>query len=107
MHLGEEGTEQFSVRTHVDGKLIGDKPVHDPFATTTVKLRGLRHAWNALTRGITVQVSVDASHGAISTIMMLDPQALHEQTNIFLERQAQRRAQNEATGTFGECVTQN
>jgi hypothetical protein len=101
MHLGEDGTEQFTIITRVNDKMIDSRPIHDPFHCTRVKLRGFRHAWNALTRGIDVQVSVNGSHGAQAAIMCLDPQRLREETNIFLERQAQRREENTAAGLIG------
>jgi hypothetical protein len=40
LYLGEEGTEQFRVRTYVNEATVGDQKVHDPFIRTTVRLRG-------------------------------------------------------------------
>jgi len=89
MHLGETGTEQFTVTTRVDGKLIGQHSVHDPFIRTTVTLRGLRHAWRALF-GFKVQVSLDASEGAQRAIMTLDPYKLAKETELILAARAER-----------------
>lgn len=95
---GESGREQFTVTTRVNGELIKAQPVHDPFATTRVKLRGFGHAWRALTKGIEVQVSIDGSHGAIQSVMTLDPRELEDKTQLFLEQQAQRQVENYTAG---------
>ena len=92
--LGEHGSEQFSVETRVDGKQIGFQEIHDPFVRTTVRLKGLRHAWNVLFRGITINVNVDGTHGAMRAVMMLDPQQLQQDTEDHLRDMAQRRAAN-------------
>jgi hypothetical protein len=107
MHLGEENTEQFTVTTRVNEKLIKAQKIHDPFIRCTTTLRGFRHAWNALTKGITVTVAVDGSHGAMSAIMTLDPTRLEEDTQIFLERQAQRRTENDQDGIMGYCAAES
>ena len=39
-NIGEEGTEQFTVTTRVNGELVADRKIHDPFAHTTVTLKG-------------------------------------------------------------------
>ena len=91
IYLGEEGTEQFTVTTLVNGEKIGEQSIHDPFIRSTVGLRGLRHAWNALTRGIKVQVSVNATEGAQRAIMMLDPIRLREETEQILAARERSR----------------
>jgi hypothetical protein len=101
MQLGEDGTEQFTVSTRVNGELIKAQPIHDPFVHTEVRLRGFRHAWNALTKGLRVEIAVDASHGAVRAIMSLDPRQLEDDTQLFLEQQAQRRSANDAAGVMG------
>jgi hypothetical protein len=101
MHLGEEGTEQFTVTTRVNDEIIKEQPIHDPFLYTTVTLRGWKHAWNLLRGGIRVSVSVSGSHGAMRAIMSLDPHKLNEDTQQFLEHCAQRRAENDAAGVVG------
>lgn len=91
MHLGETGTEQFTVTTWVAGELIGEAKVHDPFIRTTIRLRGLKHAWRALF-GFTVQVSVDASEGAQRAIMTLDPYKLTKETEQILAERREARS---------------
>jgi hypothetical protein len=65
-HLGEEGTEQFTVTTRVNQKLIRMQSIHDPFVRTKVTLKGFKHAWNALFGGLAVEVSVDGSPGELA-----------------------------------------
>lgn len=77
-NIGEEGTEQFTVTTRVNGDLIAELSIHDPFVRTTVKLGGWRHAWRAMFGGIKVQVSVGGTHGAQRAVMTLDPRVLQE-----------------------------
>jgi hypothetical protein len=93
MHLGEEGTEQFTVTTRLDGKQIGQQEIHDPFIRTSVRLRGFRHAWNALTKGLNIQVAVNGTHGAMRAVMTLDPYKLQDDTEDFLRDMAMRRAE--------------
>lgn len=100
---GKQGQEQFTVTTRVNGELIKAQPIHDPFANTRVILRGFKHAWRTLTKGIEVQVSIDGSHGAIQAVMTLEPRELEDRTQLFLEQQAQRRADNTAMGILGYC----
>lgn len=99
MGLGN-GSPQFEVTTRVNGKQIGQQWIHDPFIRTTVKLRGLRYAWNALTKGLSIQIAVDGTHGAVSAIMMLDPEKIDQTTAEFLAYQAMRR---ETNGIVGFC----
>jgi hypothetical protein len=103
-HLGETGTEQFTVATRINGELIKAQPIHDPFVRTSVRLHGFGHAWRALFGGIKVEVAVDGSHGAQATIMTLNPRELEDRTQLFLEQQAQRRAENDAEGVTGYYV---
>jgi hypothetical protein len=103
MGLGEEGTEQFTVTTRVNDKLIAEREIHDPFATTCVTLKGLGHAWRALFGGIRVQVSIGGSHGAMRAIMTMNPRDLQQDHETFLIEQAQQRAQNSAAGIVGYC----
>jgi hypothetical protein len=104
MYLGEEGTEQFELTTRVNGVEIRRLKIHDPFHCTRVVMRGWKHAWNALTKGIEVQVSVNGSEGAQRAIMTLDPHALTQETrNILIERVEQRERNGDA-GTVGYYV---
>lgn len=103
MKIGEEGTEQFTVTTNVNGEMIGNQLIHDPFVRTSVTLRGWKHAWRALTSGIKVNVCVDGTHGAVSAVMMLDPEKLQYSTDEHLKFCARSREENEALGLVGYC----
>ena len=103
MSLGN-GKPQFTVTTRVQGNQIGEQAIHDPFIHTCVRLRGLRHAWNALTKGLTIEVSVDATHGAISNVMMLDPEKIEADTTEFLAQMAVRRGFNAQYSIVSRCI---
>lgn len=98
--IGEAGTEQFHITTRVDGVVIGEQEIHDPFVHTTVKLRGLRHAWNALVRGIKVNIHLSGTHGAEAAVMSLDPHDLQERTEKFLLDRAEQRAHSTTAGCY-------
>lgn len=85
MWLGESGIEQFEVETLLNGKRIGLQSVHDPFIRTTVKLRGFKHAWNALFGGLKIQLRLNATPGAQRVIMMLDPEVMQAETESILK----------------------
>lgn len=106
-NLGEEGTEQFSIATRVNGKLIADQKIHDPFIRTTVRLRGLRHAWNALFGGIEVWVAVDGTHGANRAVMTLDPRELMSNTEDFLASCHESRSQSGVMGFYSDSKAVN
>ena len=56
-------------------------------------MKGWKHAWNALTGGIKVEVTVDGSQGAQRAIMTLDPHALAaDSVRIAEERERAREA---------------
>lgn len=78
--LGETGSEQFSITVFVDGKHLNTQKIHDPFIrnTTTVGLSRW-DLFKALFRKqyeCKITVQVDGSRGAVSTIMMLNPDEL-------------------------------
>lgn len=98
--IGDDGTEQFTVTTRVNGQNIGEQRIHDPFIRTQVRLRGFRHAWNALTKGIVIQVAVDGSEGASRAIMTLDPDQLKADTDLILSERAKSRAENGIVGLY-------
>lgn len=100
---GDHGDEQFTVETVVDGKQIRLQEVHDPFAHVTVKLKGWRHAWNALVRGLTINVNIGGTSGAMRAVLTLDPKRLQQDTEEFLRDMAQRREDNAAQGIVGYC----
>ena len=100
-HLGEEGTEQFSVEVRVDDKTIKVQPVHDPFIynTTVVGISRWDHFLAIFRlRTIKVQVSVWGSEGAQRAIMTLDPEQLARDTEEILE---QRRISRESSPAVG------
>ncbi len=95
IHLGEEGTEQFTITTRVNGEQIRNQKIHDPFIHCSVKMRGFKHAWNALFGGIKVDVSVNGSEGVSRAIMTLNPYELEKETAKILEA---RRVSRESQG---------
>ena len=100
------GNPQFEVTTRINGKEIDRQAIHDPFILTRVRLRGFAYAWRALTKGLEVQVAIDGTHGAVSAVMMLDPEHIERDTAEFLTFQAQRRANNMQAGVVGYYVDQ-
>lgn len=108
LHLGEDGTEQFTIDTRVNGKVVGEQKIHDPFIRSTVKLRGFGHAWNALFGGIKVELCLNASEGAQRAIMTLNPEVLEAETREILEerrlsREAWARGENHGTAQYAEA----
>lgn len=103
-HLGEEGTEQFSVETLVDGRTIKVQPIHDPFihSTTVVSISRWDHFWAIFRRReIRVQVFVSSSEGAQRAIMTLDPEQLARDTEEILH---ERKISRESSPTIGYYV---
>lgn len=100
-NIGEEGTEQFTVTTRVNGKQVREQEIHDPFIRCSVTLKGFGHAWRALFGGIKVQVAVDGTHGAMRAIMTLDPNQLQADTEQYLGDMAVSRQNNAAIGVVG------
>jgi hypothetical protein len=99
--IGEEGTEQFTVTTRVNQKLIREQAIHDPFVRTTVVLKGIGHAWRALRGGIKVQMSIDGTHGAVRAVMALDPEKCDADNEAFLRQMSDRRNENAAADVRG------
>ncbi len=102
--IGEEGTEQFTVTTWVDGKKIGEQSIHDPFLHTTVKHKLSR--WDHLKqvfapKTIKVQVGVDGTHGVMRAIMALDVDQLQQASAEWLREMACARECNAAEGVVG------
>jgi hypothetical protein len=103
-HLGEEGTEQFSVETRVDEKTVRVQPIHDPFIRSTC-IVGISR-WDHFVaifrpRKIKIQIIVNGSEGANRAIMTLDPEQLARDTEEILE---ERRIAHESSPTIGYCV---
>jgi hypothetical protein len=98
--LGENGTEQFTVDTLQDGKLIRSQPIHDPFihSTTTIGISRW-DLFKALFRKqfeTKIQVVVSGTPGVQRAIMMLDPEKLEAETKQMLSDRAQSRTENTA-----------
>jgi hypothetical protein len=105
--LGEQKTEQFIITTKVDGKVIGEERIHDPFLhSKTVVGISRWDLFKAMFRRqfeIKVEVSVTGTEGVIRAIMMLDPVKLEEETKSILE---QRYASREGNIGNDNCLTQ-
>lgn len=77
-YLGEEGTEQFTVTTELNGLPISTQKIHDPFIRTTVTI-GWWELLRALLTGLLfwgklkVNVRVSGSHAAQRRIMTMNP----------------------------------
>ena len=104
-HRGEEGTEQFSVETLVDGKTIKVQPIHDPFihSTTVVSISRWDHFLAIFRRReIRVQVFVSSSEGAQRAIMTLDPEQLARDTEEILHERKIARESSPTIGYYAE-----
>lgn len=100
-NIGEQGTEQFTVTTRVDGKLISAQPIHDPFIHCVVIHQMSRwDHFKAIFRPplLEVLVAVDGTEGVIRAIMTLDPVALQQETDEIL---AERKKSREENGIMG------
>jgi hypothetical protein len=104
--LGETGTEQFTITTRVDGKVIKEQRIHDPFLHNKTVIGISRwDLFKALFRKqfeIRVEVSVFGTEGIQRTIMMLDPAQLDAETKLMLE---ERRLSRESNAGNNHCFT--
>jgi len=107
IYLGEEGTEQFTVTTTRDGKLIREQKIHDPLITSTTVIRISRwDLFKALFKRqfeTRIQVHVWATEGAQRAIMTMNPLELAKETDqIYADRKASREAHSrgESNGCF-------
>ena len=103
-NIGEEGTEQFTVSTRVNGEKVAEQKIHDPFIHSTVKhtLSRWEHFKQVFApKVITVQIAVDGSHGAMRAIMTLDPIRLQQDSEEWLRDMATCRERNSAEGVVG------
>ena len=104
--LGENGTEQFTITTRVDGKVIKEQPIHDPFLfNKTVVGISRWDLFKALFRRqfeVKVETSVHGTEGVTRAIMMLDPEKLEAETNSILE---ERRLSRERNSGNEHCYT--
>src|SRR5580698_190348 len=90
-YLGEEGTEQFTVETRIDGETIKVQPIHDPFIHNTTVIHPTR--WDYLKAifkrpKIKIEVDVRGGDAVQRAIMTMDPEQLsRENEEILHERQ--------------------
>lgn len=93
--LGENGTEQFVIKTRVDGRVIKEQPIHDPFLhSKTVVGISRWDLFKALFKKqfeVTVEISVRGSEGIQRAIMMLDPKQLEAETAAILDERRRSR----------------
>jgi hypothetical protein len=85
-YLGEQGTEQFTVETKLDGKVIGKQQIHDPFIhNKTVFTLDRWSAFKQFLRPtpIKVEVTVRGSHAAQRRIMTMDPEEMQRENAEF------------------------
>ena len=104
MILGEQGTEQFTVTTRVDGKTIKLQAIHDPFIsnTTMVGISRWGHFLAIFRPTHTrIEVIVSGSFGAQRAIMMLDPKQLKLDSEEILD---QRRVSREESACSGNTI---
>src|ERR1017187_8897174 len=107
MMLGENGTEQFAITTRVDGKLVREQKLHDPFLhSKTVLCISRWDLFKAMFRkqyAVTVETFGSGTEGVMRAIMTLDTEALNNETATMLE---DRRRSRESYGLMGHCYTQ-
>lgn len=105
-HIGEEGTEQFTLETRVDGRTVNVHPLHDPFltSTTTVWLSRWDHFKAIFKKRIfTVQVKVRGTEGVQRAIMTLDPFKLQQETEAILEERRESRERH-SRGDYSQDI---
>jgi hypothetical protein len=100
--LGENGTEQFLIKTRVDGKLIREQPIHDPFlhnkTVVGISRWDLFRAMFKKQFVVKVEVSVEGTQGVQRAIMMLDPATLQAETDAILADRKLSRENNLCQG---------
>lgn len=108
-NIGEEGTEQFTVTTRVNGKLVAEQPIHDPFLHTRITHRLSR--WDAFKhlifpKPMVFEVSVDGSEGIQRVIMALDPIEIQKETDEIREARRRSRDESGVMGYYAEATGQ-
>jgi hypothetical protein len=106
--LGETGTEQFTIRTRVDGRLIREQAIHDPFLHNKTVIGISRwDLFKAMFRKeytVTVETSVSGTEGVQRAIMTMDTEALARETALILE---DRRQSRESSKGNNHCFAAN
>ncbi len=104
-HIGEEGTEQFTVATRLNGDLVGPvRQIHDPFIHTTVVIGWRDMLKGLLTRKLRVEVTVRGTHAAQSRIMTMDPAEMQRE-NLEWEEECAWRRRGVELGTANAAIT--
>ncbi len=98
MGLGE-GPEQFTVTTRVDGKLIREQRIYDPFLfNKTVVGISRWDLFKAMFRKqftVTVEIAVHGTEGVMRKVMTLDPKECESETKLILEERRKSRESGE------------
>ena len=107
--LGEAGTEQFTIETRQDGKLIRSQAIHDPFlwSRTTIAISRW-DLFKALFRKqfiTTVEVNVRGTEGVVRAIMILDLDKLRAETEQILADRARSRQESAGQGNCYQAST--
>lgn len=106
-YLGEEGTEQFTIETEVDGESIGKpQPIHDPFVSHTVKNE--RGWWSQFLglflvkhRRLSVVVRICGTQAAQARIMTMNPFELQAENEERATAKFRENAQAVVAGNVG------
>jgi hypothetical protein len=93
--LGVGGTQQFTVTYKLDGKIVEETRLHDPFVTATM---GVRLSWWKCLLGVfrggspvsEVQISVRGTKAAQRRILALDPVEMQRENEWEAEQRAER-----------------
>ena len=99
--LGENGSEQFTIITRHDGKIIREQKIHDPFlwhrVTICISRWDLFKAMFRKQFTTTVEVHVRGTQGIQRAIMMLDPVQLNAETETMVRQRDQSHEANAQT----------
>lgn len=102
-----EGPEQFTIETLVDGKLIREQRIYDPFLRNKTVVGISRwDLFKALFRKqftVTVEIRVDGTPGVMRKVMMLDPKECDRETQLMLEDRRKSRESGNCVGYVNEC----
>ena len=105
MMLGEEGTEQFTVESRVNGVTINTQKIHDPFIWNTCAMTlGRWQAFLGIFKELTIRTEtiIHGSEGARRAIMTLDPAKLQADTEEILKARAYAREHFQEYGEVAE-----
>ena len=104
--IGESGTEQLTIITKQDGKLIREQKIHDPFVHSTTVIRISRwDLFKAMFRKqyeTKIQIEIRGTQEVIRAWSMLDPAQLQAETEAIL---ADRRLDRESSTGKNHCYS--